>query len=261
VKPHSIGAINSLPLAEKLRTYQRFIPPELLSQFGIAQDYRDAHGRPLLRVACAPGSTDVVLELKHKHEASDPLLYAHLSDTVSGQIHVLLYVINDPTSPRFDVDRMPDGRATVFGTSLRNLEAETAAMQAGLAPGQVHRGLRILSRSIRSFEAFISSLGHDLYFVDPLYYHNAVIFERYGYAYQQGRQRMEHIHQGFQPGGDLIQRLDGSSPFRNLSMPPSIRGRSWAIHDGVLGEPYSGVIMYKQVGCAAAVDTFPGGIW
>jgi hypothetical protein len=261
VKPHSGAAINDLPLPEKLAIYQRFIPHELLSQFGIADDFRDSVGRPLIRAACAPGSTDVVLELKHRYDASDPLLYAHLSDTISGQIHVLLYVINDPNGPRFDVDRMPDGRKTAFGTSLRNLEAEVAAMGAGLAPGQVRRGLRILSRSIESFENFVASLGHDLYFVEPLYYHNAVIFERYGYAYQQGRQRMEHIHQGFQPEGALTARLDDSSPFRRASHSQSIRGRSWAIHDGILGEPFTGLTMYRQIGRAASVDTFPAGVW
>jgi hypothetical protein len=43
----------------------------------------------------------------HKIDFPDPILYAHLTDTINGQIHVLLYILNDPDSPRFDVDKMP----------------------------------------------------------------------------------------------------------------------------------------------------------
>src|SRR5262249_54442319 len=110
----------------------------------------------------------------------------------------------------FDVDRMPDGRVTKFGTLVRNLQAEGAALQAGLAPGQVRRGLRMLKSAMTGFENFAGSLGHDLYFIEPLYYHNAVIFERNGFAYQQGRKLMERIQEGFSEGGDLAKKLDGS---------------------------------------------------
>ena len=179
---------------------------------------------------------------------------------MNGQIHVLLYILNDPDSPRFDVDRMPDGRKTRFGTLLRNLEAEKAALEAGLAPGQVRSGLRMLSDAIASFEKFIESLGHEMYFVEPLYYHNAVIFERYGLAYQMGRRRMESYHAGFSEGGKLLPLLDGS-PFRKPEAQDSIRLRSWAIHDGILGEPFTDVTMYKRVGKSAGVNTTPGCAW
>ncbi|MCJ7707499.1 MAG: hypothetical protein MUO38_07760, partial [Anaerolineales bacterium] len=64
-----------------------------------------------------------------------------------------------------------------------------------------------------------------------------------------------------QPGGPLHQQLDGSSPFRQPGMATSILGRSWAVHDGVLGAPFTGVTMYKRVGEHAGVDTFPAGVW
>jgi hypothetical protein len=38
----------------------------------------------------------------------------------------------------------------------------------------------------------------------------------------------------------------------------TVRGRSWAIHDGILDEPWDGVRIYKTVGENAGVDTFPG---
>lgn len=261
MSPYSIAGINMLPQEEKQAIYRRFIPGELLARFNISADLVDDGGRSLVTFRCAEGATDVVVDLRHRLGAPDPLLYAHLTDTINGQVHVLLYIVNDPDSPRFDVDRMPDGTPTEFGTFRRNLPAEEAAMAAGLAPGQVRRGLRMLHHSIAAFEAFVSSLGHDVYFVEPLAYHNAVIFERYGFAYQQGRRLMESIDAGFRPGGALLARLTDNSPFRRRGMERSIRGRSWALHDGVLGHPFTGVTMYKRVGHTAGVNTFPDGEW
>lgn len=261
MKPHSIAGVNSLPEAEKRALYARFIPDLLLDRFGISDDFIDDAGRSLLDLRARQGSTSVILDLRHRHDAVDPLLYAHLTDTMNGQIHVLLYIVNDPKSPRFNVDRLPDGTPTEFGTALRNLPAEEAAMQAGLAPGQVRSGLRILKHSIAHFESFVTSLGHDIYFIEPLYYHNAIIFERYGFAYQQGRRLMERVQTGFTEGGELQAKLDGSSPFLEPGASVSIRGRSWAIHDGIMGHPYANVTMFKQVNEHAGVQTFPHAQW
>ena len=259
--PRSIAAINELPEAQKREIYSRFIPPQLLNQFEISQSLEDEQGQPLAIFRYRAGSTDFVIELLHEINAEDPLFYAHLTDTMNGQIHVLLYIINDPHSERFDVDRMPDGRRTQFGLELRNLQAEQAAMMAGLAPGQVRRGLRSLAHAVPTFEAFVESLGHSVFFIEPLFYHNAVIFERYGFAYLVGKRRMEALNRDFQPGGPLAERLDGSTPFRARSNADSILGRSWAIHDGVADEPYSGVTMYKRIGENAAINTFPDSAW
>jgi acetoin utilization protein AcuC len=100
-----------------------------------------------------------------------------------------------------------------------------------------------------------------MYFVEPLYYHNAVIFERYGFTYQMGRRLMERIEAGFAPNGDLHPRLDGLSPFRQPAAEDSIRLRSWAIHDGLLGEPFTNVTMYKRVGKSAGISTCPSCHW
>jgi hypothetical protein len=261
VKPTSITTINLLPKAEREAIYRRFIPQILLQRFNIPPDFRDPEGRPLLHLKCEAETADLILDLRHAADAEDPLLYAHLTDTINAQIHVLLYVVNDPFSPRFDVDRMPDGRPTEFGVLARNIPAEIAAMEAGLAPGQVRSGLRILSHSIATFEDFVDSIGHDIYFVEPLSYHNAIVFERYGFAYLKGRRLMQRIHEGFLPGGNLYRLLDNRSPFRQPWMHASIRGRSWAIHDGILGSPFSDVTIYKRVGIQAHEDTFPGAEW
>lgn len=260
MSPFTISGINLLPEPEKRALYAKYIPQALLDRFNIPP-LTSAAGYNLLQFRYAQGSTDVEMRLFHKVDFPDPILYAHLTDTMNGQIHVLLYVLNDPDSPRFDVDKMPDGTPTKFGILKRNLEAEEKAFEAGLAPGQVRRGLRMLGQAIEAFEDFVTALGHDMYFVEPLYYHNAVIFERYGFAYQMGRRLMESIHAGFQPGGDLFAALDGSTPFRTPEAAASIRKRSWAIHDGILGEPFTNVTMYKIVGRFAGLDTAKGCKW
>jgi acetoin utilization protein AcuC len=218
-------------------------------------------GDDLLALNCSADRTNTEMALYHQPGFPDPVLYGHITDTITGHVHVLLYILNDPTSPRFDVDRMPDGNPTRFGTQQRNLDAEEAAMRFGLAPGQVRRGLRMLGSAIPAFEQFVLSLGHELYFAEPLYYHNAVIFERYGFAYQQGRRLMQQINEGFAEGGDLWAMLDGSTPFRSPQAANSIRLRSWALHDRLLGEPFTDVTMYKRIGVAANVDTCPGCDW
>lgn len=257
----SIAAINHLAEAEKRAVYLQIIPRVLVERYQLPADFVDTDGHALVELRCLAGSTDVVLDLRVHATDVDPLLYAHVTDTMNGQMHVLLYLINDPESPRFDVDRMPDGRPTEFGVFRRNLEAEGAALRAGLAPGQVRRGLRVLRDSIGTFEVFVESLGHDLFFVEPLFYHNAVVFEGYGFAYQQGRRLMEGIHSGFQEGGPLWSAMDRSTPFREPERAETIRGRSWAIHDGVLGYPFTRVTMYKRIGRDSQVTTFPGAVW
>ncbi len=260
MKPSTIGGINRLPESEKRRIYSQVIPRVLLERFRLP-DLDSKRIQSHLRFKFAPGSSDVEMSLFHEPDFPDPILYGHLTDTLNGQIHILLYILNDPDSPRFDVDKMPDGQTTRFGTLRRNLSAEQAALEAGLAPGQVRRGLRLLPAATQTFERFVRSLGHEMYFVEPLYYHNAVIFERYGFAYQVGRKFMERIQAGFSEGGDLLRSLDGSNPFRQRAAAKSIRLRSWAIHDGILGEPFTDVTMYKHVGKSAGITTCPDCAW
>jgi len=259
---HSIGGLNKLDDAGRFDYLRMLFPPTLLERYGIdAETFSDDEGHPLLRWIGSPGTNAIEVSLYHRHDALDPIVYFHLTDTIAQQLHVLLVILNDPESERFGVDRMPDGSKTHFGTFSRNLEAEVAAMQAGLAPGQIRRGLRAFREAMECFEAFVQRLGHDIYFVEPLAYHNAVIFERYGFAYQQGRRWMQSLNIRFAEGGDLRSRLDGSTPFRQPEFARTIRGRSWAIHDNVLGEPYTGVVMYKRVGQDADVSTFTGEEW
>jgi hypothetical protein len=260
MRPSTIGGINNLPENEKREIYMRVVPPGLIERFHLpAPDSQRI--KNFTRFKFAPGSSDVELSLFHEERFPDPILYGHLTDTLNGQIHILLYIMNDPASPRFNVDVTPDGQTTRFGTLRRNLDAEAAALSSGLTPGQVRRGLNMLSEAMTTFENFVKYLGQEIYFVEPLYYHNAVIFERHGFAYQEGRRFMDRIHKGFSAGGDLLPRLDGSTPFRQPNAANSIRLRSWAIHDGILGEPFTSVTMYKHVGKSAGINTCPDCAW
>lgn len=256
----TIGGINLLSEHEKKEIYRRIIPSSLVERFKLNPYLTDIEGRSLIDLKCKPGSASVELSLYHRHGFPDPVLYGQLTDTMNGQIHILLYVLNDPTSPRFDVDVMPDGRATKFGTFIRNLEAERDALEFGLAPGQIRSGLGMLSDAVNAFEEFVSSLGHDHYFAEPLYYHNAIIFERYGFTYQSGRKLMEEIQAQF-TRGTILDQLDENSTFRKPGAKESIRLRSWAIHDGILGMPFTNVTMYKRVGKKSGVSTCESCKW
>ena len=254
----TIGGINKLSEYEKRAIYSRYIPQELIQRFNIPDLIEN---RDLLNFRFTEGSSDVEMMLHHQKDFPDPILYAHLSDNLNGQIHILLYILNDPESPRYDVDKMPDGSPTHFGIHTRNIEAETAALDAKLSPGQVRHGLHIFQSAMSDFEEFITSLGHELYYVEPLYYHNAIIFERHGFSYQVGKRKMESINMGFSKRGELFHQLDDSNPFRTSAAAESIRLRSWAIHDGVLGESFTGVTMYKHVGKVAEINTAPTCAW
>jgi hypothetical protein len=258
----SIRGINDLQGDMSEAIYRTLIPDSLLAQYQIdLHTLCDAAGNRLVEFTCPRGVGTVELKVWHQAGARDPLLYLQLADTINNQLSVLLFVANDPDSPRFDVDRDPSGQRTQFGTVYRNIEAEVAAMHAGLAPGQVRRGLKLTRKLMPIFEAFVSRLGHQIFFMEPLAYHAALLFERYGCAYSQGRAKMEWINREFGPYGELTQRLDGSTPFRQPSAQFTIRGRSWAIHDGILGEHFSGMRMYKRVSIDAGIRTFPEAAW
>jgi hypothetical protein len=137
-------------------------------------------------------------------------------------------------------------------------------MEAGLAPGQVRAGLRASRLAVQHLEAFMALLGHQIYYGEPLTYAAAILFERRGFSYVSGKRLMEKINREFQPGGDLRQALDGSNPFRQPVQAETIRGRAWAIHDGILdviGERWDHIRMAKRIGRKAGTNTFPDAVY
>ena len=257
---YTIGQVNKLPPEQVQQIYRHLIPLDILMRFGIdPETVADAQGRELFE--CRPGISSVELSLRHVWDAQDAVLYVQLADTPNNQIEVTMFVLNNPYSERYDIDRLSDGTLTYFGTLARNIEAEIAAMEVGLAPAQVRRGLSATRRLVPILEQFVAALHHDVFYIQPLAYHNAILFERLGFAYAMGLGRMEWIHKEFRPGGLLTRRLDGSTPFRRPGAEQSVRGRSWAIHDGILHEPYGGIKMYKRAGIHAGIVTFPDSAW
>jgi hypothetical protein len=69
---------------------------------------------------------------------------------------------------------------------------------------------------------------------------------------------MEEIDREFLLGGRLYNRLNGISPFRQKGAEKTVRERSWAIQDGILGEPWVSPKIYKPVGKFVGVNTFHG---
>lgn len=262
----SIEELNGLPAAVREGLYSRLVPPEVWVRIGA--DPRtgvNAAGEPLVRVVAPPGQAWARVEVRASRDDRDPLLLVDVEMSRLGVPELTFIQITDPAAERFAIDRDAEGRDTLFGTATRNREEEARALRAGLAPGQVRQGLRLLGCVMAAMEEFSRLLGTELFLVEPLYYHSALLYERHGCAYLFGRDLMEEIHAEFQPGGRLHAALDGSSVFRQPELHKTGRGRSWAVHDGVLealdGTTWGGVKMYRLLGRPAGVSTFPGGAY
>jgi len=263
--PVTLRQLNELPDNAKKRTYRVLLPPTLLSQFGIDPvSWQGPDGLGHVLITARPGSGRLSLTVRRHPDPSDELFYLELEDTSMNGIQVNFVLIRDPGGPCFRTDRDEKGNTTLFGTVHRNLDAELAAMEAGLAPGQVCRGLRASKQALLHLEAFLVTVGHSAYFLEPLTYASAWLFERRGFAYVRGHKLMDEIHQEFQPAGRLHQALDESTPFRQPGQWSTVRGRAWAIHDGILevmGTSWDGLRMIKQVGRHAGVETFRQAIY
>jgi hypothetical protein len=197
-------------------------------------------------------------------DSRDEFFHLELQDTSINGVNLNFLLLHDPDRPRFNTDRDGEGNPTLFGTVRRNLGAEEQAMKAGLAPSQVRIGLRASGMVLQHLEAFLVTCGHSAYFVEPLTYVSAWLFERRGFAYVQGHKLMDDIQREFQPGGRLHQALDGSTPFRQIDQWRTVRGRAWAIREGLLGAigaSWDGLRMVKQVGRHAGVETFPDAVY
>lgn len=259
--PSSLRGINALDPPQKEAIYRTLIPDWVYPRFGIDPMTHTINGKRVIHLRAPHNSRAMELSVYHHPDAEDPIMYLNMADSLLGQLMVLLVVMNDPDSKRYAVDQFADGTSTNLGTSGRNIEAEIEALNDGLAPGQIRHGLRGFRHSVPYFERFVEMMQHDLFLIEPLSYHNAVVFERYGFGYTVGRKEMERINHEFLPGGELHAQLDGSTPFRHPDAWRTIRGRSWAIHDGILGHTFTGFHMYKRAYHSANVNTFPDAVW
>lgn len=262
-----IFKINHLSDVAKEGLYRILIPPTIFHQFRINPIlFMNMQQERLVRFYCPPKDNATLIEVKHDVSSQDCVFFIQVSDTKDRtQINLDFLVINDPMGERFDTDVDSMGKDTLFGRANRNVSEEVRAMRSGLAPGQVRAGLRLTGESVRCLEHFARILGIKSIVLEGLFYHNALIWEHYGFSYFEGFKMMKRINELFQPGQILHQKLDGSTPFRQVGFHRTIRGRSWAIHDGILRDVDDEIIeggwsspkMYKMIDKPREIRTFP----
>lgn len=266
-----LGDINSLDVAEKERIYTSIIPARILELVKISpQTLCGADGRRRVTIIAPRGMGLARIEVRSDPDDRHTVFFLDIADTHFRQMELSFCIINDPFAPRFDVDVDESGVNNCFATLGRNRPEELRSMRAGLFPNQTSQGLRMFGEFFSRFECFVDALGMDMIVAEPLTYDNAIRFEKYGFDYLNGRRMMEEINREFRPGGVLFNDLDGSTPFRMPGMEKTVHGRSWAIHDGILDEPWDDVSVdkildepwediriYKMIGQHAGLNTFP----
>jgi|SRR5450631_1774984 len=253
----SLRGINELEKFEKERIYTSIIPQRLFELLKISPETLNGlDGLQRVTIIAPNGMGLARIEVKRHPDDPHSVFFLDIADTHYHQMELSFCIISDPSSPRFAVNVDSRGNDNCFTTLGRNIPEEIRAMRAGLFPNQTNRGLRMFGEFLMLFERFVDSLAMDMVVAEPLTYDNAIRYEKYGFDYLNGRRLMEQINRGFAPGGSLTARLDGSTPFRMPGMEMSVHGRSWAIHDGIMDEPWEDVSIYRLVGVNAGVNTF-----
>ncbi|HKK02031.1 MAG TPA: hypothetical protein VJ955_07685, partial [Desulfuromonadales bacterium] len=244
----SLREINRLPQREKERIYSVLVPAALYDRYAIdRKHFQGPDGSRKITFVCPEGIGLLRIEVRLHPEDRDLLFFAEIADTPYHQVELAFCIVNDPEAPRFNIDEDAQGRDNCFGTMRRNIPEELRAMEYGLSPNQVRRGLKMFSPFFRNLERFVDALGLDTIVAEPLSYNNAIRYEKYGFDYITGKQLMLWINREFRPDGELFRRLDGSTPFRRSGMERTVRGRSWAIQDGILNRPWDDVKIYKTL--------------
>ncbi len=259
----SLHRINQLDEKTRRRLYAQLVPPVIFDHVAALDNGRYAGGADnphALLVDAPPDLSRVHLGVPATRIDGDYAFWLELEEAGAGQLELAFVIVNDLTTPRFNIDVDEHGRATLLGTSSRNLVEEQRAMQAGLGPCQVRKGLRALTPMLARLEAFARDAGYVAIKLEALTYHVAVIYENAGFAYLSGHRRMTQINAAFASEGPLQQALDGSTPFRNPDLAATARGRAWAIHDGILaaldGNPNLKLELVKVVGHRTDHRTF-----
>jgi hypothetical protein len=253
----SLRVINELETAEKERIYSSIIPPRLFEFLKISPETLSGlDGLRQVTIIAPHGMGLARIEVKRHPDDPHTVFFLDIADTHYRQMDLSFCIISDPSTARFDVDLDSSGNDNCFTTLGRNIPEEIGAMRAGLFPNQACRGLRMFGEFFALFERFVDALAMDMIVAEPLTYDNAIRYEKYGFDYLSGRRLMEQIDREFAPNGSLTARLDGSTPFRRPGMEKSVHGRSWAIHDGIMDEPWEDVRIYKLIGVDAGVKSF-----
>jgi hypothetical protein len=265
-----IRRISHLDRLQKEGIYRILIPPSLFHRFRIDPlSFCTDRGERAVRFFCPPGDRTCLVEMKFP-EQEEPLYSLQLSETVDlTQIELDFVVVNDPHAPGFKTHIDQEGRDTLFGWASRNLPEEIKAMEGGLFPGQVKKGLGITKEMLEVLNFFCRILDIKSIRLEALFYHNAITYERHGFSYFSGYAFMKRIHELFQPGQKLFQKMDSSTPFRKPESAHTVRGRSWAIHDGILldvqddllEDGWVSPVMYRMVENPKGMVTYPDPVY
>lgn len=255
----SLLAINRMKEPDKELIYSTLLPQRLRAVLGLVENSLYNHsGEQLVTIIAPTGLPLVRIEARSKSDDDVKVFFLELSDTHFQQMELGFCIIRDPNAQRFAVDVDASGENNWFASHGRNIPEELRAMRAGLFPNQTHHGLQLFIEFFPLLERFTDSLGMQMIVAEPLTYDNAIRYEKYGFDYLRGKRLMLEIDREFQPGGLYFSRLDGSNPFRMPGMEHTVSGRSWAIHDGILDEPWDNVQIYKMIGVHAGINTFSG---
>ena len=263
----SIAKLNSLPKKERNRIYLRLVPPSIFERLQINPGtLLNKQGERVVQGIFPTDENLGCIEVKYRRGDKDCIFSCQVSlEAFMQSLHLDFLIINDPFSERYHVDVDESGRDTLFGTRSRNIPEEIRAMQAGLAPGMVRKGLHLMRESVKCLEIFMGELNQKTITNRGLFYHNAILWEKYGFTYFKGLKVMEQVDKEFRPGGLLFERLDGSTPFRRKGAEQTVRTRSWAIYDGLyavtFNEEWESPLMYKMAGKDFKVNTFPDQIY
>jgi hypothetical protein len=251
---------------QKEGLYRTLIPPSLYRRFDINPlNLLSSEGQKIVRFFCPPEDDTCLVEIKMP-DTDDPVYSIQISDTIDqSSLELDFLIINDPMSEKFNTDMDERGRDTMFGWASRNRAEEEKAFLAGYYPGQTRKGLGLTTQVIRSIDMFCQILGINIVKLDALFYHNAITYERFGFSYYEGYREMQRIHELFQPGGKLYNKMDDSTIFRKRELAGTVRGRSWAIHDNItdgiedeiLKKGWVSPVMYRIVEKPRAMVTFP----
>jgi hypothetical protein len=201
----SLRAVNALPPEIKARVYASLIPPDLFSFYQVDPvSFLDRGGQTALQVDCPPGQGRVKLHLKRSASETDPVVFIQLSDTLYDQVEFEWVILNDPDSERFQIHASGRNQFLPPGSENRNIPEEIRAMEAGLAPGQIRKGLRKFPEIMDRLETFLMELNLHLVYGYPYAYHNAIELERIGYFYGTGKEQMVDIDRDFNRAGNCL---------------------------------------------------------
>ena len=263
----SLEVLNKLPKQDRDSLYLQLVPPTVFRTFQIdPKTLMNIYGERVVKGIFPDDENFACIEVKYRPDDKDCIFSLQISlDPFMKSVYIDFLIINNPFPERFNVDVDEFGKETFFGARSRNIPEEVRAMEAGLSPGMVRQGLSLLGESLTCLETFTTSIELKVIGLGAFFYHNAIMWERHGFTYFKGGKMMERIHKEFQPGGLLYEKLDDSTPFRRKGMEKTVRGRSWAIYDGIFleafDEEWESPKMYKMVGKDFGVNSFPDQVY